>query len=265
MAHPECEAKSTVHLTSEYYKGDRAMRESGFDISFRFGPYGSGTHHFAPVCLNSLLYKTENDLAEMATVLGRPKEAEQWKARAKERAAKMQELFWDAKRGLFFDYEFQAGKRSDYEYATTFYPLWTGWATPEQARAVAKNLSILERAGGVAMSPRETGMQWDFPYGWAPLQLITVEGLRNYHLDDDANRISYEFLSTVMENFQRDGTIREKYNVVTRSSEAAVSAGYQANVIGFGWTNAAFVVLLHKLPADWVTKLDKTRAPEVAK
>ena len=137
----------------------------------------------------------------------------------------MQELFWDASRGLFFDYDFQAGKRSDYEYATTFYPLWAGWATPEQARAVARNLSIFERTGGVAMSPRDTGMQWDYPFGWAPLQMITVEGLRKYGLSEDANRVSYEFLSNVLENFQRDGTIREKYNVETKSTESGVAAG----------------------------------------
>jgi len=264
MARPECETKSGIHLTPEYYKGDRAMRESGFDISFRFGPYGAGTHHFAPTCLNSLLYKTERELAEMATILGRPTEAEEWQARAKERAAKMQELFWDASRGLFFDYDFQAGKRSDYEYATTFYPLWAGWATPEQARAVARNLSIFERTGGVAMSPRDTGMQWDYPFGWAPLQMITVEGLRKYGLSEDANRVSYEFLSNVLENFQRDGTIREKYNVETKSTESGVAAGYQANVIGFGWTNGAFLTLLHDLPADMVTKVDQAPAKEAA-
>ena len=46
------------------------MRESGFDISFRFGPYGAATHHFAPVCLNSLLYKSEKDLEQMSAALG---------------------------------------------------------------------------------------------------------------------------------------------------------------------------------------------------
>jgi alpha,alpha-trehalase len=54
----------------------------------------------------------------------------------------------------------------------------------------------------------------------------------------------------VIENFQRDGTIREKYNVVTRSSESQVTVGYQENVVGFGWTNAAFLELLHALPKD---------------
>jgi len=29
-----------------------------------------------------------------------------------------------------------------------------------------------------------------------------------------------------------------------------VAAGYQMNVIGFGWTNAAFVELLHDLPKE---------------
>jgi len=97
-------------------------------------------------------------------------------------------------------------------------------------------------------SPHETGVQWDFPYGWAPLQLIAVEGLRNYKFDAEADRISVKFLSTVLENFQRDGNIREKYNMVTRSSEVKVDAGYQMNVIGFGWTNGVFLALLDKLP-----------------
>jgi alpha,alpha-trehalase len=61
----------------------------------------------------------------------------------------------------------------------------------------------------------------------------------------------------VIENFQRDGTIREKYNVVTRSSESQVAAGYQTNVIGFGWTNGVFLELLHDLPKEAVAALEK--------
>ncbi len=98
-------------------------------------------------------------------------------------------------------------------------------------------------------------MQWDAPYAWAPLQFIGVEGLRRYGFDDDANRVSYAFVSTVAENFKRDGTIREKYNAATRSTEAAVKSGYQINVIGFGWTNAAFLEFLHQMPAAMVEKL----------
>jgi len=45
--------------------------------------------------------------------------------------------------------------------------------------------------------------------------------------------------------------------VVTRSSEAHVELGYQMNVVGFGWTNAAFLELLHGLPKDMVERLSK--------
>ena len=85
MARPGCDAAGTVQLSADYYKGDRSMRESAFDISFRFDPYGAATHHFAPVCLNSLLYKTEKDLEEISRLLGKATEAEQWKQRAEQR------------------------------------------------------------------------------------------------------------------------------------------------------------------------------------
>ena len=94
------------------------------------------------------------------------------------------------------------------------------------------------------MSDRITGMQWDLPYGWAPLQLIPVEGLRRYGFEEAAGRIAQEFVSDVYDNFKRDQTIREKYDVITRSTSAQVSAGYKTNVVGFGWTNGVTLVLL---------------------
>ena len=87
--------------------------------------------------------------------------------------------------------------------------------------------------------------------------MLAIDGLRRYGYNADADRISYEFLSTVAENFRRDGNIREKYNVVTKSSESHVELGYEMNVVGFGWTNAAFLELLHGLPKDMVQKLEQ--------
>lgn len=257
MARPECEPERVVRLSADYYKGDRSMRESGFDISFRFGAYGSATHHYAPVCLNSLLYKTERDMDQIGVWIGKASEAKAWRARAETRKSRMQQYFWDGDRGFFFDYDFTSGKKSSYRYLTTYYPLWAGLATPEQAAAVVKNLPVFEQPGGLAMSPENSGAQWDYPYGWAPVQLLAIQGLRRYGYTAEADRLSHKFLSTVIENFQRDGTIREKYNVVTRSSESQVEVGYQANVVGFGWTNGAFLELLHALPKDAVESLEK--------
>jgi alpha,alpha-trehalase len=257
MAQPGCDAAGNVALSADYYKGDRAMRESGFDISFRFGPYGAGTHHFAPVCLNSLLYKTEKDLEQMSVALGKKEEAEKWQGRADQRKEAIQKYLWDADRGMFFDYDFEKQARSTYEYVTTFYPLWAGIATPEQARSVAQHIGRFQQPGGLVMSPYETGGQWDFPYAWAPNQLMAVEGLRRAGFNADADRVSYKFISMVMENFRRDGTIREKYDAVKRSSETQVTAGYHMNIVGFGWTNGVFLSLLHELPVEAVARLGK--------
>ena len=120
-----------------------------------------------------------------------------------------------------------------------------------------QHIDRFEQPGGLVMSPYETGGQWDFHYAWAPNQLMAIEGMRRFGFNEDADRVSYKFLSMVMENFRRDGNIREKYNVVTRSSEAHVELGYEMNVVGFGWTNAAFLELLHGLPKDLAEQLEK--------
>jgi len=255
-ANPACDSAGPVSLSGEYYKGDRSMRESGFDVSFRFEPFGAATHHYAPVCLNTLLYKTEKDLAKMAQELGRSADAANWERAATRRKELINRYLWDEARGLYFDYNFESGKRSSYEFVTTFYPLWAGLANQSQFRAVLRNLKDFEQAGGLATSTNNSGAQWDYPYGWAPLQLLAIEGMRQSGDQLDADRISCKFLSTVMDNFQREGTIREKYNVVTRSSEAPVTAGYKANVIGFGWTNGVFVRLLQDRPEEMAKCLE---------
>ncbi|MGD0693656.1 MAG: trehalase family glycosidase [Terriglobia bacterium] len=250
-----CEPAGAIGLTPDYYKGDRSMRESGFDVSFRFGPYSGSTHHYAPVCLNSLLYKVEKDLEQISALTGRTEESKQWNLRAQQRRELVNKYLWNEKRGLYFDYDFEHGKQSSYVFITAFYPLWAGLASPEQARAVMRNLKLFEQPGGLAMSTQESIGQWDYPYGWAPTQFIALEGLRRYGFREEANRNAVSFLSTILEGFRRDGTIREKYNVVTRSSETNVQAGYQPNVVGFGWTNAFFVVFLHALPPEMAARL----------
>ena len=246
-----------VTLSADFYKGDRSMRESGFDVSFRFGPFSAETHHYAPVCLNSLLYKTEMDLARMSSLLGRPKEAAEWNARASERQKLIEKYLWDAKRGLYFDYDFVTHTLSTYEYATTFYPLWAGLATPEQAQAVVKNLPLFEQPGGLAMSRAESQAQWDYPYGWAPIQLIAVDGMRRYGYAAEADRVACNFLSMVIENFVTDKYIREKYNVVERTSITHIVEGYSQNVIGFGWTNGVFLELQRELPPSLLDRLKR--------
>jgi alpha,alpha-trehalase len=228
-------------LADDFYIGDRAMRESGFDSSFRFGPFCGMTHHFAPVCLNSLLFRYECDMAGFARELQLPSDALNWDALAERRAESTQRYLWQKDEGLFQDYNFISGQSSRYSYLSTFYPMWAGLASKEQSESLRTNLSLFERSGGLAMSANASGMQWDEPYGWAPCHLIVAEGMRSYGYFDDARRIARAFMDTVDHGFKDDGTIREKYDVARRGAEVHVTAGYKENAIGFGWTNGVYL------------------------
>lgn len=246
-----CDVKASVvclrayadgyRLMRDFYLGDRAMRESGFDPSFRFGPFDGSTHHYAPVCLNSLLYRYERDLEHIALVLGKGTEAARWGKRAQMRNAAIHRYLWKPQQGVFADYDFVKHKPSDYAYISSLYPLWAGVASREEAKGVVAKLNLFERPGGLSMSNYDSGMQWDEPFGWAPTNWIGVAGLERAGFRDDAKRLAQKWDATVDQGFANDGTIREKYNVVSANANVQVSTGYKANQIGFGWTNAVYL------------------------
>ena len=237
-------------LTSLFYKADRSMRESGFDPSDRFGPFNIDIIHYDPVCLNSLLYLMEQQAAEIERTLGRASEAAAWEHRAAARAERINRLLWDEQAGLYFDYEFVHHRLRRYPFLTTFYPLWAGIASREQAAAVVRNLSLFERQGGLQTSTHVSGDQWDAPFAWAPLEMIAIEGLRRYGYTAEADRVSREFLSMVDEQYRERGIIVEKYDAVRRSMDVSrgIQFGYSSNEAGFGWTNAVFTKLYDELP-----------------
>ena len=121
-----------------------------------------------------------------------------------------------------------------------YYALWAGVASAAQAKRLVANLSLFERQGGLQMSTEDTGQQWDAPFGWAPTNWLAVEGLAKYSYSADADRIARKFMTTVQNGYQHDGTIREKYNMDTGSSDVNVTTGYKTNVVGFGWTNGVY-------------------------
>ena len=238
--------RANDRLTDLFYKGDRSMRESGFDPSNRFGLFNVDIIHYAPVCLNTLLFRMETEAARIEETVGNAAGAAEWRRRAAARHAAVDKYLWDAPSGLYLDYNFETKTRRKYEFATTFYPLWAGLASKAQAARVRLNLKLFEAPGGLLTSTRVTGNQWDAPFGWAPLQMIPADGLRRYGFGADADRVSRKFLELVTKEFEEHGTIKEKYDVQRRESdvEAGIKFGYAANQIGFGWTNAAYLDLL---------------------
>ena len=236
-------------LTDLFYKGDRTMRESGFDPTNRFGPFSVDVLHYLPVCLNSLLYQMEQDMVEICQRVGSADEMTIWEQRASDRARAINDYLWDEAHGFYFDYHFPTEKRRRYEFATTFYPLWTGIASAQQAERIVNNLSKFEAPGGVRTSTVTSGNQWDDPMGWAPLQLIAVEGLRRYGYATEAKRLARRFVTMVVEDFERCGNLVEKYHLENCSSKVSgeIEYGYSSNEVGFGWTNGVVLAFLKLL------------------
>jgi alpha,alpha-trehalase len=258
-------------------EADRAARATGWDLSHRFGDHAQ---HFEPVDLNSELYGYEKDLAEIERIVDGPASlrARAHDAAAEQRAQVMQQRLWDGELGLFVDFDNQKTARSGYESLATFAPLAAGWATKEQAARVVQNLHLFLEPGGLATSSKRSrdtagkeALQWDWPNGWAPLQMIAVDGLRRYGFEREANEVAYRWCSALLDIAgSNNGLLPEKIDVhhVTANVAAAEYGNQGAdrgsywtpreeNPQGFGWTNASFVKLRAGLPDDLKAALDE--------
>lgn len=262
----------------EFFKADRAMRESGHDTTHRFDDRAD---EFLPVGLNSLLYKYEMDFADVIDadfggklpgVKGETAHADYWRRQARLRKKAMMALMWDDQRGFFFDYDFVRKQRSTYISATGLYPLWAKLLDPGQGadrervrRIIAYAREKLEERAGLAASAEESVAsarthdvrQWDYPYGWPPEQMLAWQGYKNYGYDASAADLAYRWLYAIAKNaHDYDGVIPEKYNVVTGSHEVFAEYGNVGTKFdyitqeGFGWTDASFVVGMTFLSPD---------------
>jgi alpha,alpha-trehalase len=143
---------ATDQLTPLFYKGDRSMRESGFDPSNRFGPFSVDIIHHAPVGLNALLYKMEMEAAEIYSILGWADEATTWRNRAAERKERVDRYLWNEETGLYHDYDFREEAFNPYVFATTFYPLW---GSPRKSRRSACATTSISSRRPVDCSPAQ--------------------------------------------------------------------------------------------------------------
>ncbi|KAK7423600.1 alpha,alpha-trehalase nth1 [Neonectria magnoliae] len=260
----------------DYFMHDRAVRESGHDTSYRLEGVCAS---LATIDLNSLLFKYETDIARTIRNVfndkleipaefsagtpykpGESLASAAWDRRAKRRKLTMDKLMWNEEEGMFFDYDTAAQKRCTYETCTTFWALWAGIATPKQAAdMVRKGLPKFEAYGGLLSGTKESrgeiglmrpNRQWDFPYGWAPQQMLAWTGLLRYSFTEEAERLAYKWLFMITKAFvDFNGVVVEKYDVTRPVDPHRVDAEYGNQGLdfkgvakeGFGWVNASYV------------------------
>lgn len=283
-----------------FFMHDGSMRESGHDTTYRwFTEEGDRCADFATIDLNALLFKVELDLAQLTRASGNAN-FHKWCERASARRDLVQKYLYDGE--LFVDYHLERdeqrrfsprGSRSSYVSATTLYPLWASATSPcvdekgaalelvtsaEQVqRLVTAALTQLEAPGGLAATsrasveraPRPLPRQWDYPFGWAPHQILAWEGLRRKGYTTQANRLAYRWLYMISKNaHDYHGVVPEKFDVVRRSHEVFAEYGNVGSEFryitreGFGWMNASFQLGRQQLPAELWEKLRRLVPPE---
>ncbi|KAK5662719.1 hypothetical protein OQA88_6125 [Cercophora sp. LCS_1] len=259
----------------DYFMHDRAVRESGHDTTYRFEGVCAD---LATIDLNSLLFKYEMDIgrtirnvfndkleipAEYCVGDMKPGQIETsaiWDRRAKRRKLAIDKYLWNEQDGMYYDYNTATRKQCNYESATTFWALWAGVSSPKQAAImVQKALPKFEAFGGLLSGTKESrgevgldrpNRQWDYPYGWAPQQMLAWTGLHRYSFHDEAERLAYKWLFMITKAFvDFNGVVVEKYDVTRPIDPHRVDAEYGNQGLdfkgvakeGFGWVNASYI------------------------
>lgn len=244
-----------------YFLNDRAVRESGHDTSYRLeGRCAS----LVTADLNLLLYKYEIDIA---TTIDQEfggdfenQSLQQWHDRALARKVAISKYLWNEKDCMFYDYDIRDHIQTRYESPTCLWPLWCGAASESQAQQIVRNsLHKLEEFGGLVGSSLQSRgtigstrpmRQWDYPFGWAPHQMVAWESLRKYGFTHDASRLAYKWMYMMLRSFiSYNGVVVEKYNVLENATPHVVAAEYGNQGVdfegvaneGFGWVNASFI------------------------
>lgn len=220
------------------YHEYRTVAESGWDFSSRWWN-GCGTivtSQLACVDLNALLFHMEMTLGDLAKQSNDMERADAFYRAARARKEALNALCWDDEKGFYFDYNYVDKSKQPHFTLAALFPLFFGLASQEQAdRVIEKIKSEFLKQGGLVTTLTNSGLQWDAPNGWAPLQWIAIGACYNYGYHDLGDTIAKRWLKTNEGIYKKYGVMVEKYNVVD-PLKLALGAEYPLQH-GFGWTN----------------------------
>jgi len=211
----------------------------------------------ANLLLNNLLYADLIAAAEVASKMALGHLAKRWTAEAERLAGRIQHCCWDSRDGFFYSVDVQSRPRTRPHrhfgtlnenlipswsclplkilYWTGFMPLWTGIATPEQARRlVEEHLLRTDQFwaphGVRTMSAEETiydpasgrgnPSNWIGPIWILPSYLIW-EGLRRYGFLREAGELAQRTRKLLADDHTENGCWHENYHPETGRGLAA--------------------------------------------
>ncbi|KAB5564638.1 hypothetical protein DKX38_004692 [Salix brachista] len=252
----------------QFYREVASAAESGWDFSTRWMRNTSefstlSTTSILPVDLNVYILKMEQNIAFFANVLGHKSTMESFLEAAEARKNAINSVFWNDEMGQWLDYRlangpickesetWQACNQNQNAYASNFIPLWIDLFRSDAVLVenVMRSLqsSGLVHAAGIATSLINSGQQWDFPNGWAPLQHMIVEGLLRSGVKEArslAKDIAVRWIKTNYNGYKKTGAMHEKYDV--QKCGAFGGGGEYIPQTGFGWSNGVVLTFLEE-------------------
>ncbi|TCM19381.1 alpha,alpha-trehalase [Novosphingobium sp. PhB165] len=244
-------AKASGRDAAQVYRDLRAGAESGWDFSSRWltDPHNLTTirtTRIVPVDLNALLWAMETRIEKGCEAAADKPCAAEFAQRAARRKAAVDRYLWSKKDGRFADWSLDDRAPTPVLSSATLYPLFTGMASAAQAKAMAGiTRTALLAPGGLRTTTLATGLQWDAPNGWAPLQWVAIDGLGRYGEQGLARDIARRWVETVQVTYRETGKMLEKYDVEERLPGGGGEYPLQD---GFGWTNGVTRAILERYP-----------------
>ena len=248
----ETAAEAPHRPAADVWRDLRAGAESGWDFSSRWCADPDQlctieTTALLPIDLNALLWGLEQAIARGARALGDAVLAEEFDARAASRADAIRRHLWSVQQHCFADCDWRTGAQRELT-AATVVPLYTGLASAAEAAAVAELVQAkLLAPNGLRTSLRRSGQQWDQPNGWAPLQVMAVEGLLRYGHKALALQLAQRWIACLERVFESSGKLVEKYDT---ELDRIGGGGEYPTQDGFGWTNASYVIFKRLVEAN---------------
>ncbi|XP_058732155.1 probable trehalase isoform X2 [Vicia villosa] len=257
---------TTVSEKQHFYRQLASAAESGWDFSTRWMRHPPNfttlsTTSVIPVDLNAFILGMELNIAFFANVTGDNSTAKHFRQISDVRKEAINSIFWNANKKQWFDcwlsnassevHVWDTLHQNKNVFASNFVPLWMKpfYSDATLVTNVLESLktSGLLHAAGVATSLTNSGQQWDFPNGWAPLQHMLVEGLIKSGLKEArslAEEIAIRWITTNYIVYKKTGVMHEKFDV-EKCGEFGGGGEYVPQT-GFGWSNGVVLAFLEE-------------------
>ncbi len=228
-----------------------AAWESGMDNAVRFDGgkmLQNNAHAWSlnqeSVDLNAYLYQEKVDLAKLAIILNKKKEAHVFVTAAKKLKKKINKYFYDKATGYYYDRKIPSHQKIKALGPEGWTPLYVGIARKEQAISVMKKMINTHYFNTYMPLPTVSVSNSDFdPTGywrglvWWDQIYFGLVGLRKYEFYNAAKTLENKAF-THAQGLLGDQPIRENYNPMN---------GKGMNAKNFGWSSAHILMLLkHK-------------------